>query len=68
MDITRMAIITRTATMATMGDRHSIGTADTDTITATIVTTTITDIKVTYPRNPDPERAGSKAISSQPRF
>jgi hypothetical protein len=53
MDIIRMATITRTAiigrirTMATMGDRHSIGTADTDIITATIVTTTITDIKVT---------------------
>jgi hypothetical protein len=50
-DITRMATITRTditdriRTMATID--LTIGTAGTDTITATTVTTTITDIKVT---------------------
>jgi hypothetical protein len=51
-DITRMVIIIRTATttgrtMATPTTGLIIGTAGTDIITATIVITTITDIKVT---------------------
>jgi len=53
MDITHMAITSRTVitgrirTMGTIMGLHSIGTAGTDIITATIVTTIITDIKVT---------------------
>jgi hypothetical protein len=53
MGITHTAIIIHTATIgrtritATTGGRHSIGTGGIDIITATIVTTTITDVKVT---------------------
>jgi hypothetical protein len=53
MDITHMATTTRTAitglirTMATIGGRHTIGTADIGITTATIVTTIITGTKVT---------------------
>jgi hypothetical protein len=53
MDITHMAITTRIAIidlthiMAIMGGRHSIGTADTDIITAIMVTNTIiTDVEL----------------------
>ena len=46
MGIIRMGIIDRIRTMATMGDLHSTGPADTA-ITATIVTITTTGIKVT---------------------